>query len=990
MKEVKNLAGQYTPEWNFDLVSSDVGIVFSKVFCNMIESTLGKYNKMAYNYYLEFLNTLGIKLRPASPSSGMIIVKATDASDGAYIEKGSSIFADSRGSEGTIIYETLDSLFAVDTRINAIFFTDGEKDTITCVYNFNEEDEKHDALKPFRIFDSMSYDNLQEHEIYFEDNIVFNSRKSDITFIFKNRVSAAREKELPEIFSDVNNVSWQYYNGSKWIDVDEFGKLENGVRIKFNARTQLYKLDGKKSRYIRCKMKKLLRDDITVTSIVYKSSGDKIGADLMFCDDTQTSKKDIFPFGERYTMYNTFSISSEEVFTKKGATIEINAEIQFVKIAMEQDTNLVKKQYKYIMSDMDFADLEPSDIRIQGVVWEYWNGLGWAKLISTDESKEFFTFSDNRETSRTFTFICPDDIEKITVGSHEGNFVRARISSVNNQFDVYANYITPYIHDIHLKYSYPEKGHVCKEVTVKSNINKYKVDVFNNESAVLMKKILCEHPAMYLCLSRPLTEGTIRMFINLEEGIHRYTPPMKWEYCANDSMGDFKWSHIDVMDLTGDFSHSETVTMIGRNDFYKLRLFDKEGYFIRIINPDDKYRNDTNIESRPVISNIKFNAVRIVQRDTHMPEYFSIGKNEENKLCKLSYPNASKVTVWVNEIGKISTSEQDKYVNYPDNDAQPEYDELGTLEKLWIKWKPVSSLVCAGVSDRVYEIDYSKSEILFGNGRNGKIPPDQYSESIRIDYSVCNGSKGNMERHKVRGFVENIENVDSVDNPSPIMGGVDMETIDRAASRMFSQISGGNRLVSLTDFENSICFNDRNIYKVRCVPHFDESSKQCIGITSIAVLPVDYMQGYEKFQGIKNRIWDFIDEKAPATISKSSKIRIFEVEYVEVSIGIDIVIKDFNSYQGVYKGVRDRLEEFLNPVTGNFSGLGWDIGEFPRKEFIYNYIKVVKGIKWIKKINIFTKTVTSGSKKDVDFEQVRMNKFVVPVFGEPEINISVD
>ena len=82
------------------------------------------------------------------------------------------------------------------------------------------------------------------------------------------------------------------------------------------------------------------------------------------------------------------------------------------------------------------------------------------------------------------------------------------------------------------------------------------------------------------------------------------------------------------------------------------------------------------------------------------------------------------------------------------------------------------------------------------------------------------------------------------------MGGVDMETIDNAARRMFGQISGGNRLVSLNDFEESICFNDRNIYKVRCLSHVDEDDKPAIGITSIAVLPREFMQGYEKFQGI--------------------------------------------------------------------------------------------------------------------------------------------
>ena len=218
----------------------------------------------------------------------------------------------------------------------------------------------------------------------------------------------------------------------------------------------------------------------------------------------------------------------------------------------------------------------------------------------------------------------------------------------------------------------------------------------------------------------------------------------------------------------------------------------------------------------------------------------------------------------------------------------------------------------------------------------------------------------------------------------------DKETIDNAARRIFGQISGGNRLVSLSDFEDSICCNDRNIYKVKCLSHVDEHSKTAMGITSVAVLPRKFMQGYEKFQSIKDRIWKYMDEKAPATLSQSSRLRIFEVGYVETSVDLDVVIDDFNAYQTVYKNIETKLQSFLNPVTGNFSGNGWEIGEFPRKEFIYNYIKTIQGIKWIKNINIFTRIITPEGKKEIDFEEVKKKRFVVPVYGEPSINISVN
>ena len=53
LKEVKELARQYTPEWNFDEKSSDFGVVFSKIFCKMMENTISKYR------YIEIMDLHG-------------------------------------------------------------------------------------------------------------------------------------------------------------------------------------------------------------------------------------------------------------------------------------------------------------------------------------------------------------------------------------------------------------------------------------------------------------------------------------------------------------------------------------------------------------------------------------------------------------------------------------------------------------------------------------------------------------------------------------------------------------------------------------------------------------------------------------------------------------------------------------------------------------------------------------------------------------------
>jgi len=986
LKEVKFLASQYTPEWNCDLNSSDFGVVFAKVFCNMMENTISRYNKTLYNYYLTFLNMLGTKLRPAAPASGMVVINASRSHKGTYIDKGTRLFAPADTEEGMVIYETLDPVTAIETMITAIYFTDGKKDFVGKAYE-NRKKEKDKVINPFRIFDNVFIENLQTHEIYFDDLTVFDMSSTDIVFSFFNELSAIGQAALPEVFADSSNALWEYFDGKKWKSVDSVEKFNQGVRVKFSSRSEITKILERESRFIRCRFKKMPEKDLSVTSIDYHSISQPMSPDFLFFNETELSEDDFFPFDEEYTMYNRFSIGCNEAFTKKGAKITISAQVQFVKI--KTDMKVPGKRYKSVMNESDFGDMEPDDIKIEGVKWEYWNGSGWARLDAGSEGEKFFEAAQGAEIKRALSFTCPEDIKAVSVGSSNGYFIRARISKMNQRFNFYSNFVSPYIHNLKIDYSYEGSDHKFSSLIVKSNLSTEIVNLSARGVSNILNKYLCETPAMYFCLSKPLISGMIRLFIDIEEGIHRFNPTVKWEYLAKSHRGGSEWKHIDVLDATDNFAHSETVTMIGKNDFQESTIFGSTGYFIRVTNPDKRYSLGDDIASRPIVNNISFNAVKIVQKDSRPPEYFSIERGEENKLCKLSRPNVASVEVWVDEVGNLTASEQEDFLKLSEDQVQAEYDEMGILEKLWIKWKAVPNLVSYDINDRVYEIDYPKGEILFGDGRKGRIPPEQYNESIKIVYSVCNGTKGNIPEDQIKDFVSTISHVEKASNPSPIMGGVDMETIDSAARRMFSQISGGNRIVSLSDFEESICFNDRNIYKVKCLAHVDEDGHSSIGATSIAVLPRRFMQGYEKFQGIKNRIWKFMDEKAPVTLSQSTRLKIFEVGYVETNVSVDVVIRDFNFYQGVYSNIESRLKEFLNPVRGNFSGKGWEIGQFPRKELIYNYIKVVPNIKWIKNINIFTKLITPEGKKELDFEDVKKKEFVVPIFGIPEINITV-
>ena len=60
----------------------------------------------------------------------------------------------------------------------------------------------------------------------------------------------------------------------------------------------------------------------------------------------------------------------DEAFNKSGANIVITADFDFRTIESEFKNYI--KNYKLIMSDIDFTETEPLNIQIENVIWEYW------------------------------------------------------------------------------------------------------------------------------------------------------------------------------------------------------------------------------------------------------------------------------------------------------------------------------------------------------------------------------------------------------------------------------------------------------------------------------------------------------------------------------------------------------------------------------------------------------------------------------------------
>ena len=118
---------------------------------------------------------------------------------------------------------------------------------------------------------------------------------------------------------------------NNWVNIKNVEKVDHGVRLIFENKVVSAEAVKEQSRFIRCVFKKALSEEVAVTRIEYKSNASNMTPDDMTSEDEELDKNDFFPFKEQYNLYDCFYFSSEEAFTKRGAEVSVEFDLQFVK-----------------------------------------------------------------------------------------------------------------------------------------------------------------------------------------------------------------------------------------------------------------------------------------------------------------------------------------------------------------------------------------------------------------------------------------------------------------------------------------------------------------------------------------------------------------------------------------------------------------------------------------------------------------------------------
>lgn len=120
-----------------------------------------------------------------------------------------------------------------------------------------------------------------------------------------------------------------------------------------------------------------------------------------------------------------------------------------------------------------------------------------------------------------------------------------------------------------------------------------------------------------------------------------------------------------------------------------------------------------------------------------------------------------------------------------------------------VRWSYNQNLATSSASDSNYNIYVTSdgyTQIVFGNGVNGRIPPT--NSAVKASYTVSDGSLGNVGPNTITNLSSPIANIVVNGNANAAFGGAEAESITSIKQNLPTVFRTQGRAVSVSDYED--------------------------------------------------------------------------------------------------------------------------------------------------------------------------------------------
>ncbi|MFC4600196.1 putative baseplate assembly protein [Cohnella hongkongensis] len=986
VERMKAMVPHYTPEWRFSPEDPDAGTALFYLAAEMLGENIKRLNRVPLNNFIAFLDMLQVQLQPARPARTNVVFALNEGvRESVYIPGGTLLTAAAEDGGEELPFETEGALLVSPAKLMELYNVHPGMDRIVLASDDYSDRLEAGSASELSLFSALG-ENLQEHVLYVRNDDLFRlDHPALLTLKWHNAERRYVEEELASLFARTDWLEWSYSNGEEWIPFEAATAEGREVTLRKRTRGPVGETEvgGVPGRWIRCRVNPLANggegppilqalpemDRLTLrASHDLQADPEAIPAGELYFNDVELDKTAFYPFGEHSIPYSVFYASCSEAFSKRGSKLRMTFRARNVpnELRVGPDPEI---RWKMIMRTADFETKPPPRLYIRKALWEYWNGDNWMRLPDSGPFEEMFASLPEEPKEIELEFTCPEDMAPTLVNGREDLWIRVRVAATDAPTAPVVEYMSPRMEALAFSFAYPSTAELSPESAYALN-NAVLTDVTaaarqGGDTFKAFLPIPCPAPALYFGFDVPPVRGPICMqfVLGSKPDIGEGIPWIEWEAYVRKG-GEWTWEALKTVDETQGFTQSGLLQFVGPSSLAPASMFGKTRAWLRAVSRDGKYSDGADL---PSVRSLHRNSVKAVQLRTVRGEYPEPGKGG----FVLSQTPVVEQEVWVDETGAFGEHELNRLLEADPVRYEAFRDSEGNLQRLWVRWDEVRSLSGSSPEERHYTIQPATGLIRFGDGTNGRQPPQRGSDKIRVTYRVTGGARGNVGAGQVTGLMQSIAFVQGVSNPLPAAGGGEAEPLEGALRRGPQLLKHRGRAISSSDAEWLVRELEPGITKVRCLPNRNMRLEHSPGSFVVVVLPAGGKAGMEHFAETKRKLESELRRRAANLVSPAGRLSVIAPALIEISVFATIVADSPDILVPVEAACLEALNRFLDPLTGQMDGQGWEIGEPIHASVFYGLLQSVKGVQRVEQLYLGVVRTENGKSAEMLPDDIR-------------------
>ena len=218
---------------------------------------------------------------------------------------------------------------------------------------------------------------------------------------------------------------------------------------------------------------------------------------------------------------------------------------------------------------------------------------------------------------------------------------------------------------------------------------------------------------------------------------------------------------------------------------------------------------------------------------------------------------------------------------------------------------------------RHYLVDHGRGQVIFGDGRHGKIPPIGQNNIRVVRYVQGGGAGGNVAAGEINVLKNAVANIDSVTNLAPVVFGCSAESESDFIQRCRRQTTTFDRAITRGDIEK-LAQATRLVSQVKVIKEHNPSRLK------VVIVPASPQPHPRADVELCRRVRDFIEQRT--FMYWRGKIEVVSVEYYDVGVTVESLQprQKLTPHERIRlkQNIEQKIRDFFHHAHGGRDGKG--------------------------------------------------------------------